>query len=167
VSWRSRDPAPGDSTETRLDLTILQLVSEGSSTAAIAKLVHLSPDTVAHRIGRLMRRLRAQNRAQLVACAIEGGFLLIDEGSGTGAPGNLAPATPERLHLGQHRSNLPYGVGQVSRLRSMRAAASGASVVARMDVGPPTYSRRLAEVKEGNTENSVSERASADQRKSS
>jgi DNA-binding NarL/FixJ family response regulator len=56
------------------DLAILRLVTRGSSNPEIGRQVHLSAAAVKDRIGRMMRRLGANRRAELSAQALRAGL---------------------------------------------------------------------------------------------
>ncbi|MFC3996295.1 response regulator [Nocardiopsis sediminis] len=54
---------------------VLALIARGLSNAEISRLLHLSPATVKTHIGRLLAKLDARDRAQLVIAAYESGFV--------------------------------------------------------------------------------------------
>ncbi|RKN38973.1 response regulator [Streptomyces hoynatensis] len=70
-------PAPGSSPGNLTDREreVLVLVARGLSNADIAGYLHLSHGTVKTHIGRLLSKLRARDRAQLVICAYETGLV--------------------------------------------------------------------------------------------
>ncbi|HEX3005085.1 MAG TPA: helix-turn-helix transcriptional regulator [Angustibacter sp.] len=62
-----------------LDVAILRLVTAGHTNRAIAIRLHVSRDTVAHRLTSIMRRAHVQNRAHLVAHLVVTGAVSTDE----------------------------------------------------------------------------------------
>ncbi|MDA3642429.1 response regulator transcription factor [Saccharopolyspora indica] len=71
--------APGTSLEglTDREREVLVLVARGLSNAGIADYLHLSNGTVKTYIGRLLSKLRARDRAQLVISAYESGLVSV------------------------------------------------------------------------------------------
>ncbi|RKS97227.1 LuxR family two component transcriptional regulator [Streptomyces sp. 3211.6] len=69
--------APGSSLEdlTEREREVLVLVARGLSNADISEYLHLSNGTVKTYIGRLLSKLRARDRAQLVISAYESGLV--------------------------------------------------------------------------------------------
>ncbi|MFC0599726.1 response regulator [Streptomyces palmae] len=69
--------APGPSLEdlTPRECEVLELVARGLSNVEIAEYLHLSHGTVKTHIGRLLHKLRARDRAQLVISAYESGLV--------------------------------------------------------------------------------------------
>ena len=55
-----------------IDRAIVAHVAHGLSNREIGESVHLAEATVAHRLGRVMRRCGARNRAHLVAVVLTG-----------------------------------------------------------------------------------------------
>jgi DNA-binding NarL/FixJ family response regulator len=73
-------PHPGPSTRDLGDITqrereVLTLVGKGMSNSEIAGHLHLTVGTVKTHIGRLLAKLHARDRAQLVIAAYEGGLI--------------------------------------------------------------------------------------------
>ncbi len=60
---------------TARERNVLVLVAQGFSNADIGNHLHLSPGTVKTHIGRLLAKLDARDRAQLVICAYESGLV--------------------------------------------------------------------------------------------
>ncbi|GIH59913.1 response regulator [Microbispora siamensis] len=73
----SARPAPGPALDvlTAREREVLVLVARGLSNADIAEYLHLSHGTVKTYIGRLLSKLRARDRAQLVIGAYESGLV--------------------------------------------------------------------------------------------
>lgn len=71
--------APGSSLEelTEREREVLVLVARGLSNADISEYLHLSNGTVKTYIGRLLSKLRARDRAQLVISAYESGLVSV------------------------------------------------------------------------------------------
>ncbi|MGW4078058.1 response regulator [Streptomyces asiaticus] len=74
-------PAPGSSLEhlTDREREVLLLVARGFSNTDIAEYLHLSHGTVKTHIGRLLSKLAARDRAQLVISAYESGLVRSQE----------------------------------------------------------------------------------------
>jgi len=69
-------PVAGQGRElSKLDLTILQLVSSGLSNREIAERVYLSTHTIKDRIEKIMRYFGASRRAELAAMAVRRGLV--------------------------------------------------------------------------------------------
>ena len=60
---------------TERELEVLRLVARGQSNAAIAETLSISEPTVKTHVGHLLAKLGAQNRAQAVVAAYEGGII--------------------------------------------------------------------------------------------
>ena len=60
---------------TERELEVLQLVARGQSNTAIAETLSISEPTVKTHVGHLLAKLGAQNRAQAVVAAYEGGII--------------------------------------------------------------------------------------------
>ncbi|MCG5211796.1 response regulator transcription factor [Streptosporangium sp. KLBMP 9127] len=77
----SRRPEPGQQVARQLDgvtereREVLLLIARGLSNTEIAEHLHLSSGTVKTHIGRLLAKLRARDRAQLVISAYESGLV--------------------------------------------------------------------------------------------
>lgn len=76
------DPAPAPHRDavvltgvTRRELEVLRLIARGRSNDEITARLHLSVGTVKTRIGRLLTKLAARDRAQLVIAAYEAGVV--------------------------------------------------------------------------------------------
>lgn len=70
------------------DVAIVRLVTAGYTNSTIARQLHLSPDTVAHRLSTIMRRAHVHNRAHLVAHLVVTGTVTVEQLAswiGTGA----------------------------------------------------------------------------------
>jgi PAS domain S-box-containing protein len=63
---------------TAFDLRVLELLSKGRSNREIAELVHRSPHTIKDHIKKIMQRLGATRRAELVATALGHGLIPAD-----------------------------------------------------------------------------------------
>ncbi|UUU21575.1 response regulator [Streptomyces sp. DSM 40750] len=79
---RRADPAPGPGPEpsgldgvTDREREVLLLIANGLSNTEISDRLHLSPGTVKTHIGRLLTKLHARDRAQLVITAYESGLV--------------------------------------------------------------------------------------------
>ncbi|MEU4406472.1 response regulator transcription factor [Streptosporangium sp. NPDC023963] len=75
-----QDPRPAQVVRDLDDVTprereVLALIGKGMSNAEIAEHLHLTVGTVKTHIGRLLAKLRARDRAQLVIAAYEGGLV--------------------------------------------------------------------------------------------
>ncbi|MEU6672445.1 response regulator transcription factor [Streptomyces sp. NPDC046727] len=84
-------PAPGSSLDdlTDREREVLLLVARGLSNSDIAEYLHLSHGTVKTHIGRLLSKLGARDRAQLVISAYESGLVTATRTPGSGArPGS-------------------------------------------------------------------------------
>ena len=57
------------------ELSILRLISYGQSNAEAAAYLKIGPETVKHHVKRVMRKLKARDRAQAVASAIRHGLI--------------------------------------------------------------------------------------------
>jgi len=57
------------------ELSVLRLISNGHSNAEVAAHLKIGPETVKHHIKRVMRKLKARDRAQAVASAIRQGLM--------------------------------------------------------------------------------------------
>jgi DNA-binding CsgD family transcriptional regulator len=68
-------PAPTAGTLTRRQIQVLRLLSDGGSTAHIAKSLGLSEATVKTHLKNAMARLNARNRTHLIALALRSGLL--------------------------------------------------------------------------------------------
>ena len=76
LSTETAGPAIGPGAElSRLDLTILQLLSSGLSNREIAERVYLSIHTIKDRIEKIMRYFGVSRRAELAAKAARQGFV--------------------------------------------------------------------------------------------
>lgn len=80
---RGPRPAPvvrdlGDITQRERE--VLALVGRGMSNSEIAAHLHLTVGTVKTHIGRLLAKLHARDRAQLVIAAYEGGLITVPDG---------------------------------------------------------------------------------------
>jgi DNA-binding NarL/FixJ family response regulator len=60
---------------TEREQDVLMLIARGSSNSEIMAELHLSPGTVKTHIGRLLHKLQARDRAQLVIAAYESGLV--------------------------------------------------------------------------------------------
>ena len=94
-SAKSRTPSSSDLTPRERE--ILQLIAEGHTMKAIASMLVISAKTVEGHNGRIMAKLGAKNRADLVRHAIEAGLVRFDAGpsrhaSTTSEPGNAVDA---------------------------------------------------------------------------
>ncbi|OXM50491.1 response regulator [Amycolatopsis alba] len=78
-----RTPARSLDGVTNREVDVLRLIAAGLANSEIAKELHLSPTTVKTYIGRLLSKLRARDRAQLVIIAYETGLASV---SGTPDP---------------------------------------------------------------------------------
>jgi DNA-binding NarL/FixJ family response regulator len=65
---------------TRREREVLTLIGTGMSNSEIAEHLHLSVGTVKTHVGRLLAKLHARDRAQLVISAYEGGLVTIPDG---------------------------------------------------------------------------------------
>ncbi|MBG0813725.1 response regulator transcription factor [Planomonospora sp. ID82291] len=65
---------------TQREREVLTLIGRGMSNAEIAEHLHLTVGTVKTHIGRLLAKLDARDRAQLVIAAYEGGLVAIPDG---------------------------------------------------------------------------------------
>jgi DNA-binding NarL/FixJ family response regulator len=65
---------------TQREREVLTLVGRGMSNSEIAEHLHLTVGTVKTHIGRLLAKLHARDRAQLVIAAYEGGLITISDG---------------------------------------------------------------------------------------
>ncbi|MER5424336.1 response regulator transcription factor [Streptosporangium roseum] len=65
---------------TQREREVLALVGKGMSNSEIAAHLHLTVGTVKTHIGRLLAKLHARDRAQLVIAAYEGGLITIPDG---------------------------------------------------------------------------------------
>ena len=70
-----RSPAASRAAWSDRDLTVLQLLADGHSTAAIAGALAYSESTVKNLVHDLVHRLGARNRTQAVALAIRAGMI--------------------------------------------------------------------------------------------
>ncbi|MET7339338.1 response regulator transcription factor [Nonomuraea sp. NPDC005650] len=80
-----RGPHPAPALRDLSDITqrereVLTLVGKGMSNSEIAEHLHLTVGTVKTHISRLLAKLHARDRAQLVVAAYEGGLITIPEG---------------------------------------------------------------------------------------
>lgn len=76
MGWQLSGPQDEEAKElTKLDLTILQLVSNGLSNREIAERVYLSAHTVKDRVERIMRYFGVTRRTELAAKAGRQGFV--------------------------------------------------------------------------------------------
>jgi PAS domain S-box-containing protein len=79
MAWElsaAREPVTGQRRElTKLDMTILQLVSNGLSNREIAERVYLSTHTIKDRIEKIMRQFGVSRRAELAAKAARQGLV--------------------------------------------------------------------------------------------
>lgn len=80
---RGAHPAPvvrdvGDITQRERE--VLTLIGKGMSNSEIAEHLHLTVGTVKTHVGRLLAKLHARDRAQLVIAAYEGGLVTIPDG---------------------------------------------------------------------------------------
>lgn len=57
---------------------LLRHIAAGGTNPAIAKRLHLSPDTVDNQLIRVYRKLGARNRTHAVALAAQWGFITLD-----------------------------------------------------------------------------------------
>lgn len=73
VSAQRLGLAPGD-------VEILKLMARGRTNREIAEAVHLSPHTIKDRVGRILRNLGAQSRAEATAIAIRQGLITPEPG---------------------------------------------------------------------------------------
>jgi DNA-binding NarL/FixJ family response regulator len=74
-------PAARDLTDiTQREREVLTLIGKGMSNSEIAEHLHLTVGTVKTHIGRLLAKLHARDRAQLVIAAYEGGLIAIPDG---------------------------------------------------------------------------------------
>jgi DNA-binding NarL/FixJ family response regulator len=71
---RAADPAPGFAELTPREREVLALITRGLSNAEIQQRLHLSRGTVKTHIGRLMSKLAARDRAQLVIAGYRAGL---------------------------------------------------------------------------------------------
>jgi DNA-binding CsgD family transcriptional regulator len=60
------------------EVDVLALLCQGYTNADVARLLFISPVTVAHHVANMQSRLRVRNRAQLVAVAVVDGVLTSD-----------------------------------------------------------------------------------------
>ncbi|MBP0454552.1 response regulator transcription factor [Kitasatospora sp. RG8] len=74
---------------------VLTLIARGLSNAELCEHLHLSPGTVKTHIGRLLAKLDARDRAQLVIAAYESGLVSAPTPSGR-ASASRAPRSPGR-----------------------------------------------------------------------
>ncbi|MEV0387569.1 response regulator transcription factor [Nonomuraea sp. NPDC050643] len=65
---------------TQREREVLTLIGKGMSNAEIAAHLHLTVGTVKTHIGRLLAKLHARDRAQLVIAAYEGGLITLPDG---------------------------------------------------------------------------------------
>jgi DNA-binding NarL/FixJ family response regulator len=65
---------------TQREREVLTLIGKGMSNSEIAEHLHLTVGTVKTHIGRLLAKLHARDRAQLVIAAYEGGLITIPDG---------------------------------------------------------------------------------------
>ncbi|MEU6778723.1 response regulator transcription factor [Nonomuraea angiospora] len=65
---------------TQRERDVLTLIGKGMSNSEIAEHLHLTVGTVKTHIGRLLAKLHARDRAQLVIAAYEGGLITIPDG---------------------------------------------------------------------------------------
>ncbi|TDD21587.1 response regulator [Nonomuraea diastatica] len=65
---------------TQREREVLTLIGKGLSNSEIAEHLHLTVGTVKTHIGRLLAKLHARDRAQLVIAAYEGGLITIPDG---------------------------------------------------------------------------------------
>ncbi|MBE1593001.1 response regulator [Nonomuraea angiospora] len=65
---------------TQREREVLTLIGKGMSNSEIAQHLHLTVGTVKTHIGRLLAKLHARDRAQLVIAAYEGGLITIPDG---------------------------------------------------------------------------------------
>jgi DNA-binding NarL/FixJ family response regulator len=87
----ARRPAPGDAARkpieslTEREVEVLELVAKGHSNAEIAEELYMSPATAKTHVSRLLTKLQARDRAQLVVVAYETGVAVPGRpGSGSG-----------------------------------------------------------------------------------
>ena len=71
----ARTPSPHLDAITERERDVLLLIGRGLSNAEIAEHLHLSPATIKTHVGRLLMKLTARDRAQLVIAAYESGLL--------------------------------------------------------------------------------------------
>ncbi|MFB4278543.1 MULTISPECIES: response regulator [unclassified Nonomuraea] len=80
-----RDPHPAPAVRDLNDITqrereVLTLIGKGMSNSEIAEHLHLTVGTVKTHISRLLAKLHARDRAQLVIAAYEGGLITVPDG---------------------------------------------------------------------------------------
>ncbi|MEV0151693.1 MULTISPECIES: response regulator transcription factor [unclassified Nonomuraea] len=80
-----RGPHPAPAVRDLNDITqrerdVLTLIGNGMSNSEIAEHLHLTVGTVKTHVGRLLAKLHARDRAQLVIAAYEGGLVTIPDG---------------------------------------------------------------------------------------
>ncbi|MEU5402334.1 PAS domain-containing protein [Streptomyces sp. NPDC005963] len=80
ASGRPASPSVDASRWSDDEVTILQLVAAGASDSQVARELGMGESTVRLRLGALKRRLRARNRAHLVARAYQAGVLATAQG---------------------------------------------------------------------------------------
>jgi DNA-binding NarL/FixJ family response regulator len=85
-------PSPAVSQLTQREAEVLVAVARGQSNSEIAAALHMSHATAKTHISRILTKLDARDRAQLVMLAYEAGLVTPGvEPSGHGAPGTTAP----------------------------------------------------------------------------
>jgi len=78
LTGRPRGPMPRAPQLTSRQNQVLQLLGEGASTEQIAKVLHLSKETVRNHIRHVLRALGAHSRLEAVATAHRQGLLRDD-----------------------------------------------------------------------------------------
>lgn len=65
---------------TAREAEVLEYVTLGLSAKEVARYLELSPRTVERHVENVRLKLRARNRAHMVACAVQAGFLELRDG---------------------------------------------------------------------------------------
>lgn len=102
------------------EIEILERIAEGMTTKEIAAVFFVSPETVKSHVRRLLEKMEARNRPQLVSLGYQRGWLTIGSPSASSDPSPLSPPTSasEQSDSRDEASRSPTGTSRGSWLRS-------------------------------------------------